>query len=365
MIFVAWFILALFGLQFVVSLVNLLASHYLPLGTLTHRPLVSVLIPARDEERNIPHILSDLVRIPYKNFEILVYDDESTDRTAKIVEEFAARDPRIRLLPGTPLPAGWTGKNHACHRLASEAGGAYYLFVDADVRIGGDVVERALYWLTKEQLALLSIFPVQTMATVGERISVPLMNWILLSMLPMPLIRRSRRPSLAAANGQFMLFPAEVYEEYEPHEAVKAHRVEDVAIVRFLKRKGHRVDTFLGSGEISCRMYDGLSAAVEGFAKNVFLFFGNSALLTVLYTLVITIAPVLVFLYLPVYAWIAYVVLILLMRINVSLASRQSVLQNLFYLVPQHVVFLMIVGKAVHNRLSGRLVWKGRNVLDA
>jgi glycosyltransferase involved in cell wall biosynthesis len=363
-IFIAWLVLVLLGLQFAVSLVNLLARHYLPREAPTDTPLVSILIPARDEERNIGRILSDLVRVPYPNLEILVYDDESTDRTAQIVEDSAARDRRVRLLPGTPLPEGWTGKNHACHRLASEASGTYYLFVDADVRVGDDVIARALHRAAKEQLALLSIFPVQEMETVGERISVPLMNWILLSMLPMPLIRRSRRPSLAAANGQFMLFPADVYARYQLHQEFRAHRVEDIAIVRFLKRKGHRVDTFLGRDEISCRMYDGLSAAIDGFAKNVFLFFGSSVLLTVLYAVTITVAPVLVFLLLPVYAWIPYVVLILLMRINVSLVSRQPVLQNLFYLVPQHAVFLMIVGKAVYNRLSGRLVWKGRNVLD-
>lgn len=137
-----------------------------------------------------------------------------------------------------------------------------------------------------------------------------------------------------------------------------------MAIIRFLKKKGEKVDTFLGNENISCRMYDRLSHAIEGFTKNIFQFFGNSILLTLLYSSLIILAPVFIILYLPVNGWIVYVVLILMMRVNISLASRQPVSQNLFYLVPQQIVFLVIIGKAVYNHFPGRLIWKGRNVLD-
>ena len=364
MIFFAWFILSLAFANFTVSLVNLLAFHYLPEGSLDHEPLVSVLIPARDEERNIHKILSDLGQIPYRNLQILVYNDQSSDNTGDVVREFERNDPRISLLPGKPLPAHWTGKNHACHQLALGAKGEYYLFLDADVRIRENLINNAISRMRKENLALLSIFPVQIMETLGAKISIPLMNWILLSLLPMPLIRRSKRPSLAAANGQFMLFPAVIYKQFRFHEAFKEHRVEDMVIIRLLKKKGQNVDTFLGSSDISCSMYDRLGQAIEGFTKNIFLFFGNSVLVTILYALLITLAPVFIFVYLPVYAWIVYAVLIILMRLNISVASRQPVIQNLGYLVPQQIVLLFIIGKAVYNRLSGKLIWKGRNVLD-
>jgi glycosyltransferase involved in cell wall biosynthesis len=261
------------------------------------------------------------------------------------------------------LPAHWTGKNFACHQLASQAKGDYYLFLDADVRISGTLIERVLEFLVEQDLALLSIFPVQIMETRGAKISVPLMNWILLSLLPMPFIRRSRRPSLAAANGQFMLFPSEIYDRFKPHQVFRGNSVEDMAIIRFLKKHGYPVETFLGSDDISCRMYDRLGPAIEGFTKNIFLFFGNSILITVLYATLITLAPVFIILYLPVYAWIIYFGLILMMRINISLASRQPVFQNLFYLVPQQIVLLLIIGKAIYNRIFGKLVWKGRNIL--
>ena len=364
MIYIACFILALTGIHFMVSLVNVLSVHYLPESSVDHKPLVSVLIPARNEELNIVNILSDLAGLSYRNLDIVVYDDESTDATRQVVEAFQMRDHRVRLLSGTPLPESYTGKNHACHQLALCSRGDYYLFLDADVRVKGTLVEQALFWMIKKDLALLSIFPVQVMKTFGEKVSVPLMNWILLSMLPMPLIRKSRRPSLAAANGQFMLFPAEIYKKFQFHQRFKGHKVEDVAIIRFLKKNGENVDTILGKENITCRMYNKLGEAIEGFSKNIFLFFGNSMAITILYALLITIAPVMVIFYLPLWAWFAYILLILFMRINISLASRQALFQNLFYLVPQQIIFLAIIVNAIYNRITRRLIWKGRNVLN-
>lgn len=364
MIYIAWFILALAGISFMISLVNLLSRHHLPERSVEHTPLISVLIPARNEEHNIRNILSDLVTLSYKNLEILVFDDDSSDGTKQVVQTFQLSDPRIRLLSDTPLPEGFTGKNHACHHLALNARGAYYLFLDADVRVKGTVMEQALFWMVTKDLALLSIFPVQLMQTFGEKISVPLMNWILLSLLPMPLIRRSRRPSLAAANGQFMLFPSGIYEKFQLHQRFRGHKVEDVAIIRFLKKSGEKVDTILGKENISCRMYHNLGEAIDGFSKNIFQFFGNSIALTILYALLITLAPLMMVLFLPLWAWMAYLMLILCMRINISIASRQALLQNLFYLIPQQIIFLIVIVNAIYNRFTHKLIWKGRNVLN-
>jgi glycosyltransferase involved in cell wall biosynthesis len=363
-IYLAWFILTLAFIQFTISLVNLVSSHTLPAGSGHNTPLVSVLIPARDEENNIANVLLDLIHLPYQNLEILVYDDESTDNTEQIVREFEKKDPRIRYLDPIPLPAQWTGKNHGCHRLSLEATGDYYLFLDADVRVKGPLIENALNESIKANLSLISIFPVQLMKTPGERISVPLMHWILLSLLPLPLIRHSKRPSLAAANGQFMFFPSPIYEKFRLHQLFKGHMVEDVAITGFLKTRGEKVDTFLGNENISCRMYHGLKDAIEGFTKNIFQFFGNSILLTLIYALLITSAPVIIFAFLPVYAFFIYIIFILMMRVNISLAGRQPVFQNLAYLIPQQFVFLLIIVKAVYNHFQGKLIWKGRNISD-
>jgi hypothetical protein len=140
--------------------------------------------------------------------------------------------------------------------------------------------------------------------------------------------------------------------------------VEDVAIARFLKKNGLHVDTFLGKNNVSCRMYRGLGEAIQGFTKNIFLFFGNSITITMIYAILITMAPLMVVLFLPTIWWVVLTGLIVSMRINISVASRQPVMENLLYIVPQHIVFLVIIGKGVINRIKGTLEWKGRNVLN-
>ncbi len=160
-----------------------------------------------------------------------------------------------------------------------------------------------------------------------------------------------------------MLFPSKVYKKHQFHQRFKGHKVEDVAIIRFLKQEGASVDTLLGKENISCRMYNSLGEAINGFSKNIFLFFGNSIPLTVFYALLISVAPFMVVLYLPLSAWIAYSLLVLIMRINISLASRQAIFQNLLLLIPQQIIFLAIIANAIYNRITRRLIWKGRNVL--
>jgi len=163
MIWLAYFIFAFLVLRFLVSLSNLLFRQWLKQGIPSGNPLISVLVPARDEEKNIGRLLNELTGQNYKNIEIIVCDDNSGDSTAGITESFQKKDRRIRLIRGGPLPAGWLGKNHACHQLALVAGGEYLLFLDADVTVKPPLLGNALAHLQKRELALLSIFPMQLM----------------------------------------------------------------------------------------------------------------------------------------------------------------------------------------------------------
>lgn len=205
-------IVFLFALaRWTVSLVNLLLNPRLRTGNTNHHPLISILIPARNEESNLPVLMDSLLRQSYERYEVLIYDDESTDRTWEIIESYAEKDPRISGIKGSALPPGWLGKNHACHQLSLKAAGAYFLFLDADLCLHDDALTKAVFTIGHYHLDLLSVFPSQRMTSWGEKLTVPLMNWILLSMLPLVLVRKSKRNSLAAANGQFMMFPASSY----------------------------------------------------------------------------------------------------------------------------------------------------------
>lgn len=365
MIYFCYFLITLLIIRLLVAFVNYLSFAYLPKVTLlSDEPKVTVLIPARNEEDNIGTLLEQLTKFDYSKLEIIVYNDHSIDKTETIVKEWAAMNPNIKLINGPVLPQGWLGKNYACHQLVQAATGNILLFLDADVSVKKDLIKRSINHLQKYELHLLSIFPKQIVKSFGEKVSVPLMNWILLSLLPLSLIRKSKNEVFSAANGQFMMFRADTYKAIWPHEKCKSHKAEDIAIMRLFKQKGLASDTRLGDSDISCRMYVGLDDAIEGFTKNIFEFFGNSILATIFFWLLTTIAPFLVYFNMGVWWLTTYIAGIVSIRFFVSLASQQSVVQNLLLAFPQHIVFLLIIIKGLVNNKQKKLIWKGRNIFQ-
>jgi glycosyltransferase involved in cell wall biosynthesis len=363
-----YILIAFASLRFLVVLVNLLTGQWLRSCGVSGDPSVSVLIPARNEEKNIAGLLDDLVGMNNSESpriaEIIVYDDQSTDGTVQMIRSVRDDQKLIRVIGGDPLPDGWLGKNHACHRLAAEATGDWLLFLDADVKVSPNLIRDAIGYAQKKKVRLLSLFPQQEMITPGEWMVVPLMNWILLSLLPMALIRTCRWTSFAAANGQFMLFDASIYKRFQWHSLVKADPVEDIRISRLMKKKRFRTATLLSGGQISCRMYEDFGQALNGFSKNVGQFFGNSIpwmLLFLLLTSILPLALLLPFNLMPLLTGL-YFLLLLLIRIGVSLLSRQNVLRNILFWIPQQIVLVILVWKSIRFRLGRKIEWKGRQV---
>ncbi len=348
--------------QLMIAFINYVYPETLVPSDLKTDELVSVLIPARNEEHNIGNILHDLTGHSYRNLEIIVFDDESSDRTAEVIKEFAARDLRIRLVRSNGLPAGWLGKNYACHTLSGYAKGSYYLFLDADVRIHGNLIDDSLGFMKRHNLGLLSVFPSQIMQSTGEKATVPVMNLVLLSLLPLRLVRRSTRSSFAAANGQYMLFEASCYQKMQPHKKMKLQRVEDIEISRWYKRNGIGVACLTGVSEVRCRMYQGYREAVNGFSKNVIQFFGGSGFLAVLYGLVSIFGIIPIMFTMSIRYVLYYIFLHTLRRILISLTSKQSIVDNLIYAVPQQLSLLIIIVRAIFGEMKGGIVWKERLV---
>ncbi|HUS14486.1 MAG TPA: glycosyltransferase [Chloroflexia bacterium] len=248
-----------------------------PPPALADAPLVSVLVPARNEAANIEACVRGLLASNYPAFEVLVLDDESTDGTAAILAPLAAADPRLRVLGGTPLPPGWMGKAHACAQLASAARGALLLFTDADVRHAPALLGHAVAVLRAREAGLLSIFPTQITGSLAERLVVPVMqHFAAYVLLPLPLMTSLRSRAFAAANGQFLLFGREAYDACGGHAAVRGLVLEDVALARAVKAAGLRIMLANGHGLVACRMYDGATQVWAGFGKNLFAFFNRS-----------------------------------------------------------------------------------------
>jgi glycosyltransferase involved in cell wall biosynthesis len=362
MIYIALFILFIALIRLFTALMNFIFNQPLSTYGSEYKGLVSVLIPARNEENNIGNILNDIANQSYGNIEVIVFNDMSTDNTAEIVKSYSLKDSRIRLINSDGLPENWLGKNYACHSLASQAKGEYLLFLDADVSITGDVIEKAVLSANKFKLGLLSVFPVQIMITKGEKITVPNMTNILLSLLPLIFVRISWFSSHSAANGQFMLFEKETYLKFLPHKKFSMNKVEDIEIARFYKKNKIKIACITGVNDIKCRMYTGFNEAVNGFSRNVVNFFGNSFTLAVLYWLVTTFGFIFVLIALPVEVFILYLTMIVLTRIMISLSAKQKISDNFLYAVPQQFSLGLFIFKAVSNKLNKNLEWKGRSI---
>jgi hypothetical protein len=238
---------------------------------------VSVLVPARNEARNIEACVRAVAASTHPVAEIIVYDDQSSDETAAIVRRLAHEIPSLTLIEGGALPPGWVGKPHACHRLAEAARGALLVFVDADVRLRPEGLARLASLLCPD-VALATAVPAQRCGTMVERLLMPLLHLTYTCWLPLALIRKSRDPRLVAANGQLVAIRADAYRRLGGFAAVAHEIVDDVALCRHAKRRGERVELGDGAAMASCRMYDGAGALWRGFSKNIYEGVGASAL---------------------------------------------------------------------------------------
>jgi len=241
---------------------------------------VSVLLPLRNEAHRLePCLRALLAQRDVPGYEVVVLDDGSTDGTADRVRRIAGDDPRVRLIEGAPLPPGWLGKPHACRQLADAADPAsdVLLFVDADVVLTPVAVAAALAVLAESGLDLISPYPRQVAVGVAERLVQPLLQWSWLTTLPLGVAERSPRPSLTAANGQFLVVTRAAYDAAGGHTAVRDDVLEDIGLLRAVKRAGGRGGVTDGSTLAECRMYDSWPELRDGYSKSLWAAFGSPA----------------------------------------------------------------------------------------
>ncbi len=193
-------------------------------------PFVSILVPARNEARNLEACLNGLLSQDYPAFEVLVLDDHSTDATPLILEQFTAKDSRLRAVPGENLPEGWLGKHWACHQLAQQARGEWLLFADADTVFHPHTVRDAMAAAEFEQADFLTAVPHEEMITLGERLLVPYFLISALSFIPVFLSRWIRFPAFTFTIGQFILVRKQAYWAMGGHQAVRDNAVDDLAL---------------------------------------------------------------------------------------------------------------------------------------
>lgn len=236
-------------------------------------PLVSVIIPARNEAENLQRLIPTVLSQRYPNFEVIVYDDGSEDETWSTATSFGDR--RLTVLRGAGPPPGWVGKVHALYKATRIARGQLFLFLDADAafRHPDAVSNLVRRFLDLPSPSLLSGLP---RLRGGGQLLVSFITFALLALYPTPIAPRIRHRLLGILNGQFWLIDRGLYLRYEPHQAHSNEVLEDVIIGRFFKGQGITTRMQNLRHELDVWMYRDLGDAWQGFRKNAYLVWGGT-----------------------------------------------------------------------------------------
>jgi len=237
--------------------------------------LVSAIIPARNEEFSIARAVES-VAAQLEVGEVIVVNDQSTDRTGEILAELALRIPKLKVLSAGELPCGWTGKNHAVNIGAAAAQGEWLLFTDADTFHSPGSAHRALSDAADHHAVLVSYSPEQEMEGFWERALIPFVYWRLESKFSFARVNDPHCPD-AAANGQFLMIQRDAYFAVGGHEAVAGEIVEDVALARLVKAGGYGIYFTAPLGMVRTRMYRSFRAMWQGWTKNLYPLMGGTS----------------------------------------------------------------------------------------
>lgn len=230
---------------------------------------VTILIPARNEGRNIHKVLTALRFQSYSNYEVIVLNDRSDDDTAEVVSKFFGSDFAIRLLEGEDPPDGWLGKHWACHQLSLEAKGDYFLFVDGDTILHQDAIRMAVHEAANGNCDLLTMIPSRCANNFVERSLYGFIDWVICAWLPLEVAHSSTNSYLSASYGQFMLFRKEAYFLTGGHKTIKDLAVDDFGLGRLVKSSGLRWKLIDGTNIVSALPYSNLYDTVKGISRSL------------------------------------------------------------------------------------------------
>ena len=328
-------------------------------------PLVSLLVPARNEAHQIAVCVESLLASDYPCLEVIVFDDQSTDGTGDILRKLIANNPsKLSVIHhDEPPPSGWTGKAHACQQLANRAEGEILVFCDADVEVAPHAVTATVGYFLRHNVGALTVLPRQLGGSALVQAVVSLITqFSVVVSLPLLLVFKTKVVSLATGNGQWFAWSRSVYQRVGGHSAVRGSRIEDVELARLVKRSGFRLVSAIATQDMRVHMYSDWESARRGFRKNLFALVGNSNLglaFAVGINIMLTLSPLIFW---HTWGWggvlfSLFIGLILLIAQRILFATSLSVLA--FFPIGVLVTLGLLCESAYFTR-KGKLVWKDR-----
>ena len=233
-------------------------------------PVVSVIVPARNEAHNIERCVRSLLNSRWPSLEVLVVDDRSEDATGTLVRALAEKDARVRVIDGAPVPQGWFGKQWACAQGADAARGSTLIFTDADTAHAPTLIPRSMHAMRARSLDFLTVGGFQELGSFWERVVMPQVFYMIATRYGgAGAVNRARRSRDKIANGQYLCFTRACYDAIGGHASVRGKAAEDLALAQLVHACGKRGELVIGAHDLSTRMYTSLAEVVNGWTKNM------------------------------------------------------------------------------------------------
>jgi len=335
-------------------------------------PFVSVLVPARNEEHNIKNNLTSLLNQDYPNYELIVLNDNSEDKTGDIINELKSIHPELQVINGIAPEKGWTGKCFACKQLFEASRGEYLLFTDADTVHKKNSLCDSVTIAINNDSDLLTLFPENTLVSFAEKLIMPMLFFTIMLLLPMYFVDKKGFTKFSIGIGPFMLFKRTAYETVGTHEAVKSALVEDVWMGRKIKEHGLKLTAADGMNMLSVRMYRSFNDIWNGFSKNIFAGFNFSTIMLFTINIMYTLLFFLPFIFFTIQLSLGFsvntliiltgiqVFILYLTRFLLSYRFKLSYFSSVLHPFGVIMVPVIAVNSWIWIKLSSGAKWKGR-----
>lgn len=331
-------------------------------------PFVSVLIPARNEEINIKMCVSSLLRSNYPHLEIIVLDDNSSDKTYDIVMDIAEHHEKLKIIKGKKLPPGWNGKNWACHQLSQFARGDWLLFTDADTIHKPNSISTALAAAQKRKSDFVSCIPGFITKTWSEKLYFPVIHFVFVALFPFRMMNFSKDSRLSFAMGPFLFIRRDFYASWGGYEAIKTEVVDDIAMAKKVKEYNGKISIIDGTPFMDVRFYRNFKEVWNGFSKNSYEALGKAPPLLFLLLL----ACYYLFIYPYVALWAAVeshqnltipllqVITLALIKLILSLRFKTGIIAGQLHLLTVIFALLILLNSFRLTFFKKKFEWKER-----
>ncbi len=348
---------------FLITLLNFVSIRRLSPSDAAITSKVSILIPMRNEERNVEGSIESAVsQHGLLDFEVLVLDDQSEDRTFDIANSLKSKFTNLRLSKGGDLPVNWLGKNYALHTLSKEATGEYLVFLDADVRLNPTAIASAIKELEARGWSYISPYPKQLVKGFLANLVQPLLQWSWFSTLPLRAAEKSLLRSTVVANGQFFIARSDAYRNSGGHIEIKGEVLDDLELARLMRKAKFRGSVVDGSRISNCQMYENGSELIAGYEKSQWRAFGgfSGAALGALFLFLTSIYPAILIvsdIQLGIFLYSLIISTRLLAAIRTDSVKWSAPLHPLAIAIWIYLIFRSILLKKKNS-----LYWRGRQL---